>query len=163
MTLSRLPIAIAAAGALALVAGTLLAPPTETLAAWTSPQRGSSTLTAGTVQPPGALSCSGGGSNLLGPPPATTFTWVTPANPAGSAPRVDYYWTLTRTGVTISGSTTTNSAVISGGAATTGTYTFTVIARATGTWTSVAGPTGTFVKNDGLLGIIAATAACSVP
>jgi len=163
MSIRRVLASLAAAGLVAAVVGVAASPPELTEAAWTTPNYSRGTFAAGTVQPPGTLSCSGGGANLLGPPPPTTFTWVAPANPAGSAPIVDYYWTLTRTGVTISSSTTTTSAVIAGGAANTGTYTFTVYTRSHGSWISVAGPTGTFVKQDGVLNLLAATASCSVP
>jgi len=163
MNSRRILAAIAAAGVVATVLGIAVSPPALTEAAWTTANFSRGSLTAGTVRPPGTLTCSGGGANLLGPPPNTTFTWVAPATPAGSAPIVDYAWTLTRTGVTISSTTTGTSAVIAGGAANTGTYTFTVVARSHGSWVSVPGPTGTFVKQDGVLNILAATASCSVP
>ena len=160
----RILASLAAAGVVASVIGLATSPPALTEAAWTTRENARGSMTAGVVHAPGTLTCSGGGANLLGPPPSTTFTWVAPTNSAGSAPRVDYFWTLVRAGTTYaSGAVTTNSAVITGGAVTTGTYTFTVIARSSGSWVSVAGPTGTFVKNDGLINIIAATAACSVP
>ena len=159
----RILASLAAAGVVASVIGLATSPPALTEAAWTTRENARGSMTAGVVPAPGTLTCSGGGANLLGPPPATTFTWVVPTSTASSAPIVDYAWTLSRPGLTISSSTTSNSAVIAGGAVNTGTYTFTVVARSHGSWVSLPGPTGTFVKQDGILNLLAATASCSVP
>ena len=140
-------------------------PPQQTEASWVRGSAARGTLAAGVTPPPGAPSCSGGGTFVLGnTPPTVTFTWATPTTSTSSLPVTDYAWTLTLSGTVVaSGSGAARSAAVTGSLVTAGTYTFTVISRGPSGWNSVAGPTGTYTKTNAILGVLLGTSGCSIP
>ena len=159
--MSRARIAAALLGVSALLLVAHATPLAETEAAWTTGERGTGTFTGAVVQPPGTLSCSGGGSALLSVP-NLTFTWAAPATPANAAVVTEYRWTLKQGATTTaSGTTTSTSAVIAGNGYAFGSHNFSVVA-ASGNWVSTAGPTGTYVKTNNLISLVQ-TASCTIP
>jgi hypothetical protein len=153
---------IAVAGGLLLVLATVIvSAPDVTLASWSDTERGTGSMAAGTLNPPGTLSCSGGG--LLAP---VTFSWAAPAGGANVIAPTGYHWTLVSKallGPTGSGDvlapaqsvTIPSAAILAAGSST-----FTVTATGPGGWTSAPGPTGTMSVISVVLGLLSG---CSVP
>jgi len=138
-----------------------------TRAAWQDREYTSATLATAVVPPPGVLSCSGGGTFVLGNnPPTVTFAWAAAGTLPNALPVTDYHWTLTSGATVISSGTTTTTART---AAITGTvvpaagyYDFKVVARSASGWVSTPA-TGTYRKTDAILGILLGTSSCTVP
>ena len=138
-----------------------------TRAAWQDSEFARASLTTAVVPAPGTLTCSGGGTFVLGnTPPTVNFAWGAAGSPPNSLPVTDYHWTLT-TGTTLiaSGTTTTTArtAAITGTAVpAAGYYDFRVVARSASGWVS-APAGGTYRKTDAILGLLLGTSSCTVP
>jgi predicted ribosomally synthesized peptide with SipW-like signal peptide len=146
------------------IAAALLLGAGSTSASWNDSEYARATLTTAVVPRPGALTCTGAGSTVVGNvPPTVTFSWAAPSPPTTAI--AQYSWTLTGTsGLAASGTvpSTATGVPIAGDVVPAGTYTFAVVARGTGTWVSAANRTGTYTRVNAVLGFLLASSSCTV-